>query len=173
MSCRFSFTMKVIVERVEQRVVFSAVDREVLTGNVASLLRKYYFLIRFQPFLPPCFTILSAIHSRFLLCASLLNLVNASKMLRGSGNGEGHEGNIWEMFLGTGERKRERRRVFRTRRQCKELCNVFIVTEKIISVNCVLTIGWNIVVISRLWIYLCICKLYFYLYILKEIMDIY
>lgn len=108
MSCRFSFTMKVIVERVEQRVVFSAVDREVLTGNVASLLRKYYFLIRFQPFLPPCFTILSAIHSRFLLCASLLNLVNASKMLRGSGNGEGHEGNVWEMFLGTGERKRER-----------------------------------------------------------------
>lgn len=153
MSCRFSFTMKVIVERVEQRVVFSAVDREVLTGNVASLLRKYYFLIRFQPFLPPCFTILSAIHWRFLLCASLLNLVNASKMLRGSGNGEGH---VWEMFLGTGgERERERW-------QCKELCNVFIVTEKIISVNCVLTIGWNIVVISRLWIYLCICKLYFY-----------
>lgn len=109
MSCRFSFTMKVIVERVEQRVVFSAVDREVLTGNVASLLRKYYFLIRFQPFLPPCFTILSAIHSRFLLCASLLNLVNASKMLRGSGNGEGHEGNVWEMFLGTGERKSERK----------------------------------------------------------------
>lgn len=108
MSCRFSFTMKVIVERVEQRVVFSAVDREVLTGNVASLLRKYYFLIRFQPFLPPCFTILSAIHWRFLLCASLLNLVNASKMLRGSGNGEGHEGNVWEMFLGTGGRERER-----------------------------------------------------------------
>lgn len=105
MSCRFSFTMKVIVERVEQRVVFSAVDREVLTGNVASLLRKYYFLIRFQPFLPPCFTILSAIHWRFLLCASLLNLVNASKMLRGSGNGEGH---VWEMFLGTGGRERER-----------------------------------------------------------------
>lgn len=108
MSCRFSFTMKVIVERVEQRVVFSAVDREVLTGNVASLLRKYYFLIRFQPFLPPCFTILSAIHWRFLLCASLLNLVNASKMLRGSGNGECHEGNVWEMFLGTGGRERER-----------------------------------------------------------------